>query len=156
MPYKIIPPTKRRRPPPPHQSILNTNERKQVAYVCPRCQARVADLPTACNVCSLPLVRTAHAMPCTHTGPPARVYHTTPTTLPPSTPIHHPPPTRLLQVSSSHLARSYHHLFPVPPFKEVPAKESVELDACHGCQRRFDVASSKVRGLRSAACGVMR
>ena len=58
------------------------------------------------------------------------------------------PPPQPLQVSSSHLARSYHHLFPVPPYKEVPANESPELDACHGCQRRLDVASSKVSELK--------
>eukprot|EP00897_Mesotaenium_endlicherianum_P002059 jgi/Mesen1/1881/ME000143S00930 len=46
-------------------------------YTCPRCRARVCELPTECHVCGLTLV------------------------------------------SSPHLARSYHHLFPIPPFQEV-------------------------------------
>lgn len=65
--------------------------------------------------------------------------------LPPSSNYNPPPPPKQPhQVSSSHLARSYHHLFPVLPYQELPANASPELDACHGCQRRFDVASSKV------------
>ena len=47
-------------------------------FTCPRCKARVGDLPSTCHVCGLTLV------------------------------------------SSSQLARSYHHLFPVKPFQEVP------------------------------------
>ena len=47
-------------------------------FTCPRCKARVVDLPSTCHVCGLTLV------------------------------------------SSSQLARSYHHLFPVKPFVEVP------------------------------------
>ncbi|RYG55183.1 VWA domain-containing protein [archaeon] len=48
------------------------------AYVCPRCHARVCEMPSTCPVCALQLV------------------------------------------SAPALARSYHHLFPVPPFIEVP------------------------------------
>ena len=33
----------------------------------------------------------------------------------------------LTLVSSPHLARSYHHLFPVQPFREVPAAELPSL-----------------------------
>ena len=33
----------------------------------------------------------------------------------------------LTLVSSPHLARSYHHLFPVRPFREVPPKELAQL-----------------------------
>ena len=50
-------------------------------FTCPRCKARVVDLPSTCHVCGLTLV------------------------------------------SSSQLARSYHHLFPVKPFVEVPSDE---------------------------------
>lgn len=50
-------------------------------YTCPKCKARVAELPSLCHVCGLSLV------------------------------------------ASPHLARSYHHLFPVPAFAEVPAAE---------------------------------
>lgn len=48
-------------------------------FTCPRCKARVLDLPSTCHVCGLTLV------------------------------------------SSSQLARSYHHLFPVKPFVEMPS-----------------------------------
>ncbi|QDZ25811.1 subunit 2 of transcription factor IIH [Chloropicon primus] len=55
---------------------------KGKSFTCPRCKARVKDLPQACHVCGLSLV------------------------------------------SSAHLARSYHHLFPVPLFLEVgPVKQ---------------------------------
>merc|ERR1712151_303639 len=47
------------------------------AYICPRCKAKVSDLPTDCNVCGLKLVL------------------------------------------APHLARSFHHLFPVSPFIEI-------------------------------------
>ncbi|XP_078441800.1 general transcription factor II H2 [Wolffia australiana] len=67
-------------------------------YTCPRCFARVCELPTECNICGLTLV------------------------------------------SSPHLARSYHHLFPVLPFDEVSVgppqsafKKSVKT--CFGCQQ---------------------
>ena len=50
-------------------------------FTCPRCKARVIDLPSTCHVCGLTLV------------------------------------------SSSQLARSYHHLFPVKSFVEVPSNE---------------------------------
>jgi len=50
-------------------------------FTCPRCKARVLDLPSTCHVCGLTLV------------------------------------------SSSQLARSYHHLFPVKPFVEISSSE---------------------------------
>jgi len=65
-------------------------------HECPRCLARVSELPAACHVCSLTLV------------------------------------------SSPHLARSYHHLFPVGGFEFV--EEGVEVEEkkkkqarCFGC-----------------------
>lgn len=65
-------------------------------YTCPRCKARVCELPTQCHICGLTLV------------------------------------------SSPHLARSYHHLFPVAPFEEV-ANMAVSngwerlSGSCYGC-----------------------
>lgn len=50
-------------------------------FTCPRCKARVLDLPSTCHVCGLTLV------------------------------------------SSSQLARSYHHLFPVKPFVEISSSD---------------------------------
>lgn len=51
------------------------------SYTCPRCRARVGELPSECHVCGLTLV------------------------------------------ASPHLARSYHHLFPIKPFAEVSRAE---------------------------------
>lgn len=66
-------------------------------YTCPRCFARVCELPTECNICGLTLV------------------------------------------SSPHLARSYHHLFPVLPFDEasVAPLNSYQKSprTCFGCQQ---------------------
>lgn len=67
-------------------------------YTCPRCKARVCDLPTECRICGLTLV------------------------------------------SSPHLARSYHHLFPIPLFDEAPSLPLNNLHQrlprdCFGCQQ---------------------
>lgn len=67
-------------------------------YTCPRCKARVCELPTECCICGLTLV------------------------------------------SSPHLARSYHHLFPIPLFDEVPSSLLNNLHQrlprdCFGCQQ---------------------
>lgn len=64
-------------------------------YTCPRCKARVCELPTECHICGLTLV------------------------------------------SSPHLARSYHHLFPVTPFEEVLRTSSNDRlpRTCFGCQQ---------------------
>nr|XP_043609149.1 general transcription factor IIH subunit 2 [Erigeron canadensis] len=66
-------------------------------YTCPRCKARVCELPTECRICGLTLV------------------------------------------SSPHLARSYHHLFPVTPFEDVAPKILPNQDPppknCFGCQQ---------------------
>ncbi|KAK3930172.1 General transcription factor IIH subunit 2 [Frankliniella fusca] len=42
----------------------------------------------------------------------------------------------LTLVSAPHLARSYHHLFPVDNFLELDAKENVKPN-CFGCRRKF-------------------
>ncbi|OVA09893.1 von Willebrand factor [Macleaya cordata] len=67
-------------------------------YTCPRCKARVCELPTECRICGLTLV------------------------------------------SSPHLARSYHHLFPITPFEEVSPtllNNSYHklTKTCFGCQQ---------------------
>lgn len=43
----------------------------------------------------------------------------------------------LLLVSSPLLARSYHHLFPVPPFTEVLVR--AESRTCHACHRELEI-----------------
>ncbi|KAG8213691.1 Ssl1-domain-containing protein [Butyriboletus roseoflavus] len=53
------------------------SEMKSEGFLCPRCMAKVCDVPTDCDICGLMIV------------------------------------------SSPHLARSYHHLFPVKPYQAV-------------------------------------
>lgn len=48
----------------------------------------------------------------------------------------------LTLVSAPHLARSYHYLFPVDPFKEI-APES-DHSSCFGCQKTFVQKDKKV------------
>lgn len=119
----------------------------RTAHVCPRCKARVADLPTACNVCSLPLVRVLMIEGYTRLLSvclcPPSPYLANPTIF--SSYIQ-------TQVSSSHLARSYHHLFPVIQFNELATSEQPEIDHCHSCQRHLDVTSKKVVRLRCPQC----
>eukprot|EP00873_Tetraselmis_striata_P022827 jgi/Tetstr1/443091/TSEL_031147.t1 len=77
-------------------------ELKSGGFTCPKCHARVEELPCECHVCGLTLV------------------------------------------SSPHLARSYHHLFPVQPFNEVsgsaedsqPASSALARDAVMGPDAR--------------------
>ncbi|CAM6099589.1 unnamed protein product [Calypogeia fissa] len=81
------------------------------AYTCPRCKARVCELPTECHICGLTLV------------------------------------------SSPHLARSYHHLFPVPAFEEVSQALQVNGKGglsrhCYGCRQELPYAGSKIAGVR--------
>ncbi|KAI5072230.1 hypothetical protein GOP47_0012336 [Adiantum capillus-veneris] len=56
----------------------------------------------------------------------------------------------LTLVSSPHLARSYHHLFPVASFEEVvPTVAPSRLPkSCFGCQQDLPVGGSKVTGVR--------
>eukprot|EP00261_Vitis_vinifera_P034858 XP_019076101.1 PREDICTED: general transcription factor IIH subunit 2 isoform X1 [Vitis vinifera] len=89
-------------------SICSCHKEAKVGggYTCPRCKARVCELPTECRICGLTLV------------------------------------------SSPHLARSYHHLFPIPPFDEVslsllnnPHQRSSR--ACFGCQESLLIPGNK-------------
>lgn len=61
---------------PPSLCICHS-ELKSQGFLCPRCQSKVCDVPTDCDICGL------------------------------------------MVVSSPHLARSYHHLFPVKPYMAV-------------------------------------
>ncbi|KAL6199978.1 hypothetical protein ACLB2K_029760 [Fragaria x ananassa] len=81
-------------------------------YTCPRCKARVCELPTECRICGLTLI------------------------------------------SSPHLARSYHHLFPIVPFDEVcmslfSDQQNKLPKACFGCQESLLGPGNKP-GLRVA------
>ncbi|CAI5979480.1 unnamed protein product [Closterium sp. NIES-65] len=89
--------------------------RLAATYVCPSCKRRP---------------NFAHLMPLAFLPPPSPLL--LPPPLPSLKPLPPPPSSRvcalpaecpecaLTLVSSPHLARSYHHLFPVPPFSEVP------------------------------------
>lgn len=61
---------------PPSLCVCHS-ELKSKGFLCPRCLAKVCDVPTDCDICGLMIV------------------------------------------SSPHLARSYHHLFPVQPYTAV-------------------------------------
>jgi transcription initiation factor TFIIH subunit 2 len=77
------------------------------SYVCPRCCARVTEIPAQCAVCSLQLN------------------------------------------SSSHIARSYHHLFPVENFVECGGGGSIidatRVKSCEGCTFVFSSDSMKMQ-----------
>ncbi|KAF5730729.1 General transcription factor II H2 isoform 1 [Tripterygium wilfordii] len=81
-------------------SICSCHKEAKVGegYICPRCKARVCELPTECRICGLTLV------------------------------------------SSPHLARSYHHLFPIAPFDEISSSRQFDPKlkgqrSCFGCQQ---------------------
>lgn len=48
----------------------------------------------------------------------------------------------LTLVSAPHLARSYHYLFPVDPFKEIAPDSDYTI--CFGCQKAFTQKDKKV------------
>ncbi|KAI6121529.1 Ssl1-like-domain-containing protein [Pisolithus sp. B1] len=75
---------------------------KSEGFLCPRCMAKVCDVPTDCDICGLMIV------------------------------------------SSPHLARSYHHLFPVKPYEAVTSLgyTSQSTTTCHACARPFPAAHS--------------
>ncbi|KAI5953803.1 hypothetical protein CANMA_004641 [Candida margitis] len=43
----------------------------------------------------------------------------------------------LMLILSTHLARSYHHLVPLAPYKEVPVSSTYDSEYCYGCQLKF-------------------
>jgi transcription initiation factor TFIIH subunit 2 len=53
------------------------------------------------------------------------------------------PACGLTLILSTHLARSYHHLFPLRNWREVPWAEAVDSEqaACYACQTTFPLAS---------------
>ncbi|XP_047318936.1 general transcription factor IIH subunit 2 [Impatiens glandulifera] len=88
-------------------SICSCHKEAKVGggYTCPRCRARVCDLPTECPICGLTLV------------------------------------------SSPHLARSYHHLFPIAPFDDLsPSVLNDPINRqpknCFGCRQSLYVPGS--------------
>ncbi|KAF9244916.1 Ssl1-like-domain-containing protein [Melanogaster broomeanus] len=76
------------------------SDMKSEGFLCPRCMAKVCDVPTDCDICGLMIV------------------------------------------SSPHLARSYHHLFPVKSYQAVTSIEDAAEPACHACARAFPMARS--------------
>lgn len=64
------------------------------------------------------------------------------------------PTCSLVLLSSQHIARSYHHLFPVPPFEELPWAEDgggeagpsgrITEEACFACCRSLRVGAEEV------------
>ncbi|KAG2119537.1 Ssl1-like-domain-containing protein [Suillus discolor] len=80
------------------------SDMKSEGFLCPRCMAKVCDVPTDCDICGLMIV------------------------------------------SSPHLARSYHHLFPVKPYEAVTSMEGESTpqtaSSCHACARIFSTSVS--------------
>ncbi|KAH8078068.1 Ssl1-like-domain-containing protein [Cristinia sonorae] len=88
---------------PPSLCVCHS-ELKSEGFLCPRCAAKVCDVPTDCDICGLMIV------------------------------------------SSPHLARSYHHLFPVKAYKAVESLVDTPNPSptCHACSVNFaDVALPK-------------
>ncbi|KAH7105691.1 TFIIH basal transcription factor complex, subunit SSL1 [Auriculariales sp. MPI-PUGE-AT-0066] len=52
----------------------------------------------------------------------------------------------IMIVSSPHLARSYHHLFPVKPYQPVMVAEIGHAATCHGCSLPFPVQTGAATG----------
>jgi len=86
------------------------SEMKSQGFLCPRCSAKVCDIPTDCDVCGLMIV------------------------------------------SSPHLARSYHHLFPVKAYRPVRiAEETVNSSPrCHACARAFQPTTHPGSGRKAS------
>ncbi|KAF8633283.1 hypothetical protein AX17_004458 [Amanita inopinata Kibby_2008] len=84
---------------PPSLCVCHS-EMKSEGFLCPRCQAKICDIPTDCDICGLMIV------------------------------------------SSPHLARSYHHLFPVKPYEAVATLEDSASQplGCHACSRPFPMS----------------
>ncbi|KAG9290909.1 hypothetical protein G9A89_011059 [Geosiphon pyriformis] len=76
-------------------------------YICPRCQSKICDLPSECDVCGLTLV------------------------------------------SSPHLARSYHHLFPVHNFHEILWSSAPKTTECFACLLPFPPLITSSAGQQS-------
>jgi len=83
---------------------------KSQGFLCPRCSAKVCDVPTDCDVCGLMIV------------------------------------------SSPHLARSYHHLFPVKAYRPVMTVEETANSSptCHACSRTFQTTAPPGPGRKSS------
>ena len=76
---------------PPSLCVCHS-QMKSEGFLCPRCLAKVCDVPTDCDICGLMIV------------------------------------------SSPHLARSYHHLFPVKPYSAVYVSASDCLPVREGAE----------------------
>lgn len=90
---------------PPSLCVCHS-QMKSEGFLCPRCSAKVCDVPTDCDICGLMIV------------------------------------------SSPHLARSYHHLFPVKAYQAVMSLDDTENPApsCHGCATPFKQSASAATG----------
>ncbi|KAI0686837.1 Ssl1-like-domain-containing protein [Cytidiella melzeri] len=84
------------------------SELKSEGFLCPRCSAKICDVPTDCDICGLMIV------------------------------------------SSPHLARSYHHLFPVKAYQPVMTLDGTAnpSSGCHACAILFkEMAAAAADGM---------
>lgn len=56
----------------------------------------------------------------------------------------------LTLVSAPHLARSYHHLFPAPNYREIPNENQTPI--CFACQKNFTESDKQVSHLEHVVC----
>ncbi|KAF8893825.1 Ssl1-like-domain-containing protein [Infundibulicybe gibba] len=97
---------------PPSLCVCHSDLRS-AGFLCPRCRAKVCDVPTDCDVCGLMIV------------------------------------------SSPHLARSYHHLFPVKTYEAVKESDArIDQESCHACARPFPGGAVGMPTPAAAAEGV--
>ena len=75
-------------------------------YTCPRCSAKVCQVPTDCSVCGITIIM------------------------------------------STHLARSYHHLFPIGNYRPIPWEEVTDASpsACFACALPFPPKPAETGG----------
>lgn len=64
------------------------------------------------------------------------------------------PACGLTLILSTHLARSYHHLFPLRNWVEVSWANAVRSTACFACQAPFSVAPAPANGVANGGSGV--
>ncbi|EPS68872.1 hypothetical protein M569_05896, partial [Genlisea aurea] len=93
-------------------SICSCHKEAKVGtgYTCPRCKARVCELPAECQICGLTLV------------------------------------------SSPHLARSYHHLFPITPFDDDDGDGGALPGNCFGCRQTLSSNAGAPASVRCPKC----
>lgn len=64
------------------------------------------------------------------------------------------PCCELMLILSTHLARSYHHLFPLKLFEEVPVSDFYKSTCCYSCQVSFPKGDGELKMLKTGKDGI--